>query len=58
MFEYVICKKFQVIAADYKLPFEDEIGQHPSLEEIQDIVVHKKQRPAIKDSWKRHAVSC
>lgn len=39
------------------LPFEDEIGQHPSLEDLQDVVVHKKMRPAIKDSWLKHPVS-
>lgn len=39
---------------EYMLPFEDEIGQHPSLEDLQDVVVHKKMRPAIKDSWLKH----
>lgn len=39
------------------LPFEDEIGQHPSLEDLQDVVVHKKMRPVIKDSWLKHPVS-
>ena len=31
---------------EYMLPFEEEIGQHPSLEELQEVVVHKKMRPA------------
>ena len=39
------------------LPFEEEIGQHPSLEDLQDVVVHKKMRPAIKDCWLKHPVS-
>lgn len=39
------------------LPFEDEIGQHPSLEDLQDVVVHKKMRPVIKDCWLKHPVS-
>lgn len=39
------------------LPFEDEIGQHPSLEDLQDVVVHKKMRPGIKDCWLKHPVS-
>jgi hypothetical protein len=38
------------------LPFEEEIGQHPSLEELQEVVVHKKMRPAIKDHWLKHPV--
>lgn len=42
---------------EYMLPFEDEIGQHPSLEDLQDVVVHKKMRPAIKDCWLKHPVS-
>lgn len=42
---------------EYMLPFEDEIGQHPSLEDLQDVVVHKKMRPAIKDFWLKHPVS-
>ncbi|KAG8138739.1 putative Serine-threonine-protein [Naja naja] len=39
---------------EYLLPFEEEIGQHPSLEELQDIVVHKKMRPVFKDHWLKH----
>lgn len=39
------------------LPFEDEVGQHPSLEDLQDVVVHKKMRPAMKDCWLKHPVS-
>lgn len=42
---------------EYMLPFEEEIGQHPSLEELQEVVVHKKMRPAIKDHWLKHPVS-
>lgn len=42
---------------EYMLPFEDEVGQHPSLEDLQDVVVHKKMRPAMKDCWLKHPVS-
>lgn len=42
---------------EYMLPFEDEIGQHPSLEDLQDVVVHKKMRPVMKDCWLKHPVS-
>ncbi|XP_059487863.1 activin receptor type-2A isoform X2 [Neocloeon triangulifer] len=39
---------------EHMLPFEEEVGQHPSLEDMQDAVVHKKKRPAIRDTWKQH----
>ena len=41
----------------YQLPFEDEVGEHPSLEDMQDVVVHKKLRPVIQDVWLKHQVS-
>lgn len=41
---------------EYKLPFEEEVGQHPSLEDLQDVVVHKKMRPVFKDCWIKHPV--
>lgn len=39
---------------DYRLPFEEEIGCHPRLEDVQLLVSQKKQRPEIKETWKRH----
>uniref|UniRef100_A0A8C1K2P3 Serine/threonine-protein kinase receptor n=1 Tax=Cyprinus carpio TaxID=7962 RepID=A0A8C1K2P3_CYPCA len=39
---------------EYQLPFEEEVGQHPSLEDLQDVVVHKKMRPVFKDCWIKH----
>ncbi|KAF4087877.1 hypothetical protein AMELA_G00076300 [Ameiurus melas] len=39
---------------EYMLPFEEEIGQHPSLEDLQDVVVHKKMRPVLKECWLKH----
>uniref|UniRef100_A0ACB8FVX9 Activin receptor type-2B n=1 Tax=Sphaerodactylus townsendi TaxID=933632 RepID=A0ACB8FVX9_9SAUR len=39
---------------EYMLPFEEEIGQHPSLEDLQEVVVHKKIRPAFKEHWLKH----
>lgn len=41
---------------EYQLPFEEEVGQHPSLEDLQDAVVHKKMRPVFKDCWIKHPV--
>ena len=40
----------------YQLPFEEEAGEHPSLEDMQDVVVHKKLRPGIQDVWLKHQV--
>lgn len=39
------------------LPFEEEVGQHPSLEDMQEVVVHNKLRPTLRECWQRHAVS-
>lgn len=39
------------------LPFEEEVGQHPTLEDLQETVVHKKMRPVLKDLWLKHSVS-
>lgn len=51
------CTAQQGAVPNYKLPFEEEVGQHPSLEDMQECVVHKKLRPAFKDSWKSHPVN-
>ncbi|XP_046879745.1 activin receptor type-2B-like isoform X1 [Hypomesus transpacificus] len=48
------CKAADGPVDEYMLPFEEDIGQHPSLEELQEIVVHKKMRPAFKDCWLKH----
>ena len=41
---------------EYMLPFEEEVGQHPSLEDMQEVVVHKKLRPVLRECWQKHAV--
>ncbi|XP_047457922.1 activin receptor type-2A-like [Mugil cephalus] len=40
---------------EYMLPFEEEVGQHPSLEDMQDVVVHKKLRPTLRECWQKHS---
>lgn len=45
------------LLGDYRMPFEDEVGSHPSLEEMQEVVVSKKQRPLLKQEWYEHEVS-
>ena len=42
---------------EYRLPFEDEVGLHPTLEDMQESVVHKKERPIILETWRKHPVS-
>lgn len=39
------------------MPFEEEVGQHPSLEDLQEVVVHKKMRPTFREQWLKHSVS-
>ena len=39
------------------MPFEAEVGLHPSLEDMQDVVVTRKQRPKFSDTWLQDAVS-
>ncbi|KAM6900482.1 activin receptor type-2B-like [Xenentodon cancila] len=51
------CKAADGPVDEYMLPFEDEVGQHPSLEDLQEVVVHKKMRPAFKELWLKHSVS-
>ncbi|KAM3860256.1 activin receptor type-2B isoform 1-T1 [Diretmus argenteus] len=49
------CKASDGPVDEYMLPFEEEIGQHPSLEDLQEVVVHKKMRPVFKDCWLKHS---
>jgi hypothetical protein len=43
--------------AEYQLPFENELGPHPTLEEMQENIAAKKIRPRIYDEWRNHNVS-
>jgi len=38
------------------MPFEDEVGQHPTLEEMQDVVVSSRKRPQFKPHWLKNEV--
>ncbi|XP_049797443.1 activin receptor type-2A [Schistocerca nitens] len=47
--------------SEYLLPFEEEVGQHPTLEDMQECVVQKKVRPCSREHWRSHpgmAVLC
>lgn len=48
------CKAADGPVDEYLLPFEEEVGQHPSLEDLQEVVVHKKMRPVFKEQWLKH----
>ncbi|KAK7881188.1 hypothetical protein WMY93_029597 [Mugilogobius chulae] len=48
------CKAADGPVDEYLLPFEEEVGQHPSLEDLQEVVVHKKLRPVFKEQWLKH----
>ena len=39
------------------MPFEAEVGSHPTLEEMQNVVVHQRKRPVFKNEWGKHLVS-
>ena len=36
---------------EYQAPFEAEVGLCPSLEDMQELVVTRQQRPQISDEW-------
>ena len=40
----------------YQLPYEEEVGPRPSLEQFQDIVVTRKLRPSLPAIWSKHEV--
>jgi hypothetical protein len=42
---------------EHKLPFENEVGSHPTLIEMQNCVLHQRKRPAVLREWREHKVS-
>ncbi|KAG8189003.1 hypothetical protein JTE90_019014 [Oedothorax gibbosus] len=48
------CSSVEGPVEQYMLPFEDTVGQHPTLEDMQEVVSQKKLRPKFKDVWKKH----
>ncbi|XP_045113995.1 activin receptor type-2A-like isoform X2 [Portunus trituberculatus] len=49
------CSSMDGPIPEYHLPFEEEVGQHPTLDDMQDCVVTQKARPVIQDSWRKNA---
>ena len=52
----VLCCTLEVVK-EYQMPFEAEVGLHPSLEDMQDMVVTSKQRPQFSADWMKDVVS-
>ncbi|TRZ01020.1 hypothetical protein DNTS_016666 [Danionella cerebrum] len=48
------CTAVDGLVDEFCLPFEEEAGLHPSMEDMQDVVVHKKLRPAFREQWFKH----
>ena len=44
------------LPGDYRMPFEEEVGLHPALEEMQDVVVSSRKRPQFKPHWLKNEV--
>ncbi|XP_054871277.1 bone morphogenetic protein receptor type-2-like [Amphiprion ocellaris] len=42
---------------DYQLAFQAELGNHPSFEDMQVLVVQEKQRPRFPEAWKENSVA-
>lgn len=42
---------------EYRLPFEAELGSHPTHEQMQENIAAKKLRPKLFDEWRTHPVS-
>jgi len=39
---------------EYRLPFEEDVGLKPELQELQKFVVSEKRRPVFKNHWRQH----
>ncbi|XP_065213377.1 activin receptor type-2B-like [Planococcus citri] len=48
------CTAHEDATAKYKLPFEQELGEHPTVNQMYELVVNQKKRPEIKESWVNH----
>ena len=45
---------FQTAAKEYRLPFEEYIGHHPSMDEMRELVATERKRPTIQNQWMSH----
>jgi hypothetical protein len=47
---------FKENRCEYMLPFEEEVGLNPKLDEMKQLVVDNSQRPLIQKEWLNHHV--
>ena len=47
------CTLAQDTVPDYQAPYEQEVGQYPTLADMQKLVVQKKSRPQLPDEDRR-----
>lgn len=52
VFEVLCCHVAGLPVPEYMLPFQAEVGIHPSFEDMQDFVSREKRRPLFPDLWK------
>ena len=52
------CTETDVVAGVYKAPFEEEVGYHPSLEDMITTVVDGKIRPRLLQEWLENKNIC
>lgn len=41
---------------EYQLAFQAELGNHPSFEDMQSLVVREKHRPRFPEAWKENSL--
>lgn len=41
---------------EFQLAFQAELGNHPSFEDMQNLVAREKYRPRFPDAWKENSV--
>lgn len=47
-----------VAVPEYQLAFQAELGNHPSFEDMQTLVVREKFRPRFPEAWKENSMVC
>jgi hypothetical protein len=40
----------------YRLPYEDVVGQNPTVHALNEVVIKKGRRPIIREEWRKHEV--
>lgn len=40
---------------NYQMPFEEQVGLHPTFEDMQILVSRERKRPQFPDAWKQNS---